>query len=361
MRLFVIVLAIAACQRGRDEPAPAPATAPPSDAPAKLDKPAPRPAPPPLPANLPGKRTDVTALVGDAARAAFGARGELVLASPSQLRVVEPGGRELARAPVSAGCHVLRVDGDRILTGWGTSREHLDAQARVAIYRVTDGKLVDETVLAPPTTRAEVVAVLPIGDALFVAYFESKYLVKSVVASKGPSGWTTRDFATLRMATSYAVMPDGDIAVGRIYGDAKGKDGDAFVMSAGGKRTPLPTLRGVRSLAVAGGDVWLGDGWHQNYAAEGHGRLVRVHAGTAELIEDTAGQFAIERILPTTIDGKLVVVTLGSHYVRAFANVGGAWKGLTIAGAARDIAVRGDQVLVVADKSELVSLAGVTW
>lgn len=65
--------------------------------------------------------------------------------------------------------------------------------------------------------------------------------------------------------------------------------------------------------------------------------------------------------MPATIDGHLVLVTLGSHYVRAFADVGGRWRGLTIAGAARDIAVRGAEVLVVADKSELVNLAGVTW
>jgi len=356
--LFAAVLAITACQRsGGDEPAPAPGSAAPRAS-------TPRAALPPLPDPLPGTRRDVTAIVGSATRAAFGGGGdELVLASPDLLRVVDiASGRELGRAPAPGGCNVLVVRGETVIAGWGQSREHRDAPARVASYRLENKPtLVEETILAPQTSRAEIVAILPVQDGLFVAYFDSKYTVKSVIATKAATGWTTRDVATIRMATSYARTDDGRIVVGRVYGDAKGQDGDAFVLAADGTRTALPTLRGVRSVAAAGGDIFLGDGWHQNYGDFAHGRLVRVHAGTAELIEDTPGQFSIERILPTMIDGQLVLVTLGSHYVRAFARRGERWKGLTIAGAARDIAVYGNDVLVVADKSELVGLAGVTW
>jgi hypothetical protein len=156
-----------------------------------------------------------------------------------------------------------------------------------------------------------------------------------------------------------------------MYGDVKGIDGDAFVLALDGTRTPLPTTRGLRSLAVIGSDIFMGDGWHQNYGEHARGRLTRVAKTAdgfrAELVEDTPGQHSIERIVPATIDGATVLVAVGSHYVRAYKKQGSVWRGLTIAGAARDVAVGdldgkpGDELLVVGDTSALVSLAGVTW
>lgn len=324
MRPIAALLVFVACQRGGDDPPPA-AGAP-----------------------------DVSAVVGSAYRVAFGPHGEFVLADANELRVVEPSGKLVARTHVTGGCQVLVSDGDRILTGWGETRDHRNAPAKVTIYRVQGDALVAEDVLAPLTPRPEIVAIIPEPDALFVAYFDSKYTVKSVrIRDRQVS-----DVASLRMATSYARTDTGELAVGRVYGDAKGQDGDAFVLHADGTRTPIPTLRGVRSIATAGGDIYLGDGWHQNYADQAHGRLVRVHAGAAELIEDIAGQFSVERILPTTVAGHLVLVTMGNRYVRAFVQTGATWKGVTLGGAARDIAVRGDQVLIAGDKSALVRI---TW
>ena len=119
-------------------------------------------------------------------------------------------------------------------------------------------------------------------------------------------------------------------------------------------------------LAIADGDLFIGDGWHQNYSQSAHGRLSWVRhtpAGfQAELVEDTAGQYAIERILPATIDGRTALVTSGSHYVRVFTRNADGWQGLSIAGAARDIAVGeldgtpGDEVLVLGEPSVIVGL-----
>jgi hypothetical protein len=116
-------------------------------------------------------------------------------------------------------------------------------------------------------------------------------------------------------------------------------------------------------------EVFMGDGWHQNYGATARGLLSWARADGSggfktDLIEDTPGQYEIMRTLPATIDGKVALVTLGSHYVRVFWRDGGKWKGLTIAGASRDIAVGdldgkpGDEIVIVGDKSEIVSLAG---
>jgi hypothetical protein len=240
-------------------------------------------------------------------------------------------------------------------------------------------------VIAPAAARHEVTAILPAGArTLLVAYFEDKYLVKSQLMTRDTDGWLADGAATVRMATSYAygdVDADGqpDVVVGRVYGDDKDKDGDAFVLRPGGVRLPIVTTRGVRGLAIADADgdgrneIYLADGWHQNYGQNARGLLTRVRwadgAFHSELVEDTPGQYTIWRILPADVDGdgKPELVTLGSHYVRVYQWRGSRWRGLTIAGESRDVAVGdldgrpGDEILVVGNRSEVISLWQARW
>jgi hypothetical protein len=360
---------------------PAQSEAPPANQSARAPLPA-------LPQPLPGKRTDLTAAVGSAWRAAIGdfngdRKRDIAIVDSKQLRVIDAAGHEIAAAPIASGINVLvaaDVDGDgkaEILAGWGQTRDYLDAKARVTLHRLQGKQLVEEVIVEPETSRAEVIAIVPIEkQAVLVAYFDSKYTVTSTIARRTAQSWKLDKIASIRMATAYArgdVTGDGkpDLVVGRVYGDDKGLDGDAFVLAPDGSRTKLPTTRGLRSLAIIGGDVYFGDGWHQNYGEHARGLLTRAHHDKdgfhAELVEDTPGQYAIERILPATIDGKQTIVAVGSHYVRVFQRDGERWRGLTIAGTARDVAVGdldgtpGDEILVVADKSELVDLRGATW
>lgn len=342
-----------------------------------------------MPDPLPGARTDATAFVGSATQIAIGdldhdGHRELVTVDPRELRVYAPDGKLVASAPVTGGVDrlvVADVDGDgkaEIYVGWGQSREHQDTKARVSVHRLEGRKLVEETVVAPETARNEVTAIVPMPDdkALLLAYFDSKYNVTSVVAKRGAGGWTTSPIASLRMAMSYArgdVDGDGkaDLVVGRVYGDTQGVDGDAFVLRPDGTRTKIPSTRGLRSIAVIDGDVFLGDGWHQNYAASGRGLLTRAHATkgafTTDLVEDTAGQYAVERILPAKIGGTSAIVTLGNRYVRVFLRDGATWRGLTVGGPYRDVAVGdldgdgSDDLVLAGDKSEIVKLKAADW
>ena len=346
---------------------------------------------PPLPDPLPGKRTDVTSWVGGAWRAAIGdidgdKANEIVLADSKELRVVETSGKQLAALPITAGIHVLAahdIDGDgkaEILTGWGQSRDWRDAKARIAIYRLKGGKLEEELVVAPDTQRPEVVAVQALPDkTLLVAYYDSKFNVTSAIARKGApaeQAWQLSKLGSIRMATSYArgdLDGDGkpDLVVGRVYGDDKGIDGDAFILGAGGARTKLPTTRGLRSLVLVGSDLFVGDGWHQNYGEHARGLLTWIRKDktgfTSTLVENTAGQYAIEKMLPATVAGKSMLVTHGSHYVRVFAREGQQFRGLSVAAMLRDVAVGdldgkpGDELLLVGDTSEIVELAKATW
>ena len=401
MRFVVIALLLAGCQ-SKDKTSPPPATevatnkqpssssasttpAPDPDAPTNTQQQLPLP---PLPDPLPGKRKDVTTAVGSAWRVAIGdvdgdRKRELVVVDSKQLRVVDIAGKEIASAPVTAGIHVLLahdVDGDgraEILAGWGQSRDFMSAKARITAHRLQGKQLVEEVIVAPETERAEVVAIVPVEkQTLLVAYYDSKFMVTSATAKRAAQGWQLTTLASIRMATSYARGDlDGDgkpeLVVGRIYGDDKGIDGDAFVLAPDGKRTPLPTTRGLRSLAIIGGAVFVGDGWHQNYGKYARALLTRIartgDSFASELVENTPGQYGVERIVPATIDGKQVVVTLGSHYVRVFALDGTKWRGVTIAGQTRDVAVGdldgqpGDEIVIVGDKSEIVDLRGVSF
>lgn len=408
MRAIAIVVGIASmagCQRPRERGADEPpsssvATSSPvaEDAMSSAPPPAPRSwrTPPPLPDPLPGARREVSAMIGAAQQVAIGdldgdGRAEIVVGDAERLRVVDVEGRVRAEVPVRGGVQQLLisdVDGDgrdELVVAWGMSREHLDALARVTVHRLVGAQLTEEEVATPVTSRHEITALVPWpGRGLLVAYFADKYVVRTVVASRASGAWTLADVDTIRTATTYAVADlDGDgameLAVGRVYGDAQGSDGEAFVRAADGTRTPIPTTRGVRALATADVDgdgraeLYLADGWHQNYGQHAQGLLTwaRWQDGgvRVETIEDTAGQYTVGRIVPADVDGdgRPELITQGSGYVRVFRHADGGWRGLTIAGAARALAVGdldgapGAEVLVVGDRAELVSLRGVGW
>jgi hypothetical protein len=302
--------------------------------------------------------------------------------------VLEPDGKQLASEPVTGGCQLLvaaDIDGDgkaEILVGWGQTREHMTTKAHVSLHHYAAGKLTDEVIIAPETARNDITSIIPMPDvkSVLVGYFDSKYMVTSTVLKKTGATWQSTKVGQFRTATQYArgdFDGDGtpDIAVGRVYGDAVGIDGDAFVLRPDGSKVPIPTMRGVRSMAVADidgdghPDLFIGDGWHQSYAAHGHGRVTWIqHAADGYhqgVIEDTPGQYSIEKIVPAKIGNRTVLITLGPAYVRAFMYDGTAWKGLTISGQAKDIAVGnldgkpGDEILVLGDANEIIDLSGV--
>lgn len=345
---------------------------------------------PPLPEPLPGQRRDLVT-AGDVQRAVIAdldgdGHRELVVADPRSLRVLDAGGRERASVPAPGGIQILTavdVDGDHraeVLAGWGLTREHLDAQSSIVAYRLTGRALAATTVIAPTTSRPDIAAIVPGDGGVVVAYYVDKYQVASGLARPAGKAWSIAPLVSARMAGSFARGDlDGDgvaeLAVGRIYGDGIGVDGDAFVVGADGARTSLPVTRGVRGLALADTDgdgrpeLFVGDGWHSDYGRIARGLLTWIRRDAAgyhaELIEDTPGQYAIWRILPADVDGdgRLELVTMGSHYVRLYGRDGAGWHGTTIAGEVRDVATGdldgkpGDEIVLVGDRLTVVSLA----
>jgi len=332
--------------------------------------------------------------VGDAERLAIAdldgdGRGEIVAVGSDALRVLDLAGTELARAPASAGIQVLSVadlDGDgrhEIVAGWGRSRAHPSGRARVSIHRWEASALHEETVLEPATTRHEIVAIVPLGEDLRLAWFEGTHEVTSGIATRGATGWHVRDRITLRMATAWAsgdLDGDGgrDWVVGRLYGDAKDQDGDAFVLAPSGARTRLPTTRGVRGLALADTDgdgraeIFLGDGWHQDYGRRARALLTRVRsvdgAPRAEQVDELSGETAVWQIEAADLDGDGLpeIVARGDRTVRVYRRAGSAWRGLLVAEGARHFAIGdldggGDVIVVAGERSEVIDLRGLAW
>jgi hypothetical protein len=355
---------------------------------------------PPLPDPLPGMRHDVSATAGAATRVAIGdldgdGQAELVFADAARLWVVDRAGRELASVPAPGAIHVLAVadlDGDgraEIAAGWGFGRDHRDARTRVVAYRLVRDTLVEELIDEPASERHEVASIVPPrrGEPeLLLATYASKYVVRIAAARRRPGkgGWTVEERAAVRMGTSHARGDlDGDgtaeLVIGRVYGDQLGDPGDALVLWAGAERSEVPTVRGVRGLALGDSDgdgkdeVFLGDGWDRDYGKVARGLVswARLEDGamTTELIEDTPGQYTVWQIEAADLDGdgKIELVTRGSHYVRIYRRVGPRWQGVTIAGPVRHLAVGplddrpGDEILLLGDKAEIVGIGFGDW
>lgn len=317
------------------------------------------------------ERRDVTALVGDALRAAIGdldgdGQSEIVLVAAGWVRVVAPAGTELARMPAPGGIQVLSVDdldGDgrgEILAGWGKTVPRRDGMTRVSVIRLEGRALREEVVAAPGTERHDVVAILPLRRGpepeLFIAYFESKYMVRSARAVRRQGAWTSEPVALLRTATSYAwgdVDGDGepDLVVGRVYGDERGADGDAFLLRPDGSRVAIPTTRGVRGLALADTDrdgtaeIFLGDGWHQDYGRRARGLLsIATPTGSAfetQILDPGETQYTLWSIHPVDLDGdgRPDLVTRGSSAVTLHRKMPAGWRTTRLAGETRDLAI----------------------
>jgi hypothetical protein len=320
------------------------------------------------------RSSDVTAWVGDAQRAAIGdltgdGRAEIALADARRLRIVDASGRELASTAAPAGIQVLGIARGLVLAGWGETREHRGAAARVSIYRLDGGKLVEARSFEPQTSRSEIVALVPAPDGtLLVAYYESKYLVRVARMALADAATKLDDVATLRMAAGFAYAA-GELVVARVYGDELHSEGDAFVLHADGTRTAIPTTRGARAIVAGEGEeVFLADGWNENYAQVARGLVTRdwrdnAGAWHSELVEDLASEYSAGKLVAADLDGDghVELISSGNKYVRVFRRSGAGWTGETIdPNAARDIAVGsldgelGASILIVGDKSELV-------
>lgn len=167
-------------------------------------------------------------------------------------------------------------------------------------------------------------------NEIIASYYESKYMVETILISFISGKVKSRAFLTERMSTAFDVGKlDGRnmLFVGRVYGDSIGDEGDAYILD-GKVKTGLSVKRGVKSaIKVGDGDndgkneIFVGDGWHQNYGKIARGRLAVIGKDlTYKLIEDIKGQTNIDQIEIYDVDndGKNEVLTSGNRYFRIY-------------------------------------------
>jgi thiol-disulfide isomerase/thioredoxin len=232
-----------------------------------------------------------------------------------------------------------------------TGRRGYDKNTPVRLYVVkyNEGNWKREEIYSKASERPQVTN-LSVNDyhntgrnEIVLSYFDSKYFVETVTLSNNKSSgkWPAKVAAHERMAMARDVYPmDGGKrlvpVVGRPYGDSIGALGDAYL--SGAEKKLLPTYRGVKVVRTGDGDndgraeIYVGDGWHQDYGKMARGRLAVVteqgDAFNYELIEDVKGEYEISQIEIADIDGdgKNEVLARGNKYFRIYRKNGANWQ-----------------------------------
>lgn len=253
-------------------------------------------------------------------------RPEAILASHEGLWVTDGRGRVLAQAPALGHCNALALPGpaarDTFFVGWGQGRHHLKGPSRVLAYRLAGGRLTSETLLVKESPRPAVSG-LAWGSwkgqrGLLIGAYKDKYEVDLVFAVRQGAAWRAEPVATVRMANAFTLAPvrtrgTDDLVVGRLYGDARGTPGDAFVLEPSGRRVPMTIQGGLRALAAADTDgdglaeLYLGDGWAQAYRKDGRALLSRASfrggAFHSEPVGALEGEFMVQKVVASDLDG----------------------------------------------------------
>ncbi|MDY0000484.1 MAG: VCBS repeat-containing protein [Polyangia bacterium] len=285
-------------------------------------------------------------------------RPEAILASHEGLWVTDAGGRQLAKESAIGHPNALLIPGagekGLFFVAWGYGRKYLTGPSKVVAYRYARGKLTKDIIQEKASQRPAVSA-LAWGTwkgrtGLLIGAFKNKYDVDLTFAVRQGAAWGLTEVATVRMANALGFAKArskvaDDLVVGRLYGDAQGTPGDAFLLEASGQRVPIAVQGGLRALASADLDgdglaeILLGDGWAQAYRKDGRALLTQASfkGGTlgTERIGELDGEFMIQRISAADLDGdgRPEVLALGNASLTVLRRgAAGAWAKRRLAG-----------------------------
>ncbi len=237
---------------------------------------------------------------------------------------------------------------NEIVIATGSSRKSKDPQIRIYVIQYKNEKWDCSEIYKQASTRPDVTFV-KITDMdydgkneIVLSCFKSKYFTQTLIVSKKQNAWNISTLLEDRMAMSYDIgsLPNFEqdhLLVGRPYGDEIGDVGDAYIYVEG-KKIMLPVFRGVKSLKIGDGDndgkneIYVGDGWHQDYGKIARGRIAVLHADgrsyNYKLIEDVKRQFDTRQIeiADITGDGVNELITCGSSFFRIYKFYDNQWN-----------------------------------
>jgi len=240
---------------------------------------------------------------------------------------------------------LIDVRGDaapELVVGWGRGRGAMAAPSKLLIHDLSDLNANVERVPMPRTKRADMRGIARAGakGSLFVAVFDSKYMVSVLEATRGADGtWTTKKHTRARVVLGLSaadVNKDGvvDVLLARPYGDKQDEPG-MVVRMQNGKTENLPSERGARAVLALPGAVVMADGWHRNYGRHAKALISRVEwTGSAwkrTVLADVAKRHGYARLRAGDVngDGALDIVAVGDGPVVSVPLAGGAVSRLT--------------------------------
>ncbi|MGC6415884.1 MAG: FG-GAP repeat domain-containing protein [Bradymonadia bacterium] len=170
---------------------------------------------------------------------------------------------------------------------------------------------------------------------LAFAHYVDKYHVGTRhMSPNGAAVVTEFSVDRMRMASSWAlgdINGDNktDVAIGRVYGDAKGLPGDLKLKLHGGDFMTVKTDRGVRGLVFArdgkgGRTLFVADGWHSNYGKMAKAQLKTVEwtpsGPKLESVGRSPKEFTFFELWARDVDGdgQDEVVARGNSHVSIF-------------------------------------------
>ncbi len=231
------------------------------------------------------------------------------------------------------------VDGDgldEILLGCGMGRGSPRAPARVWLIDQEGSRLLWERDGA--RNQVSDLRVLPVG--LWMATFADGRRVEGGWLRPVPDGGPWQLETVLDVSLGLEQMPLGDrVLVGRVYGDEPRSDGDLRAWKDGAW-TPLPSLRGVRSLAHGDlgrhgeQDLLVGDGWHYRYGSQAVGRVRLLHGPdwkTGRTIASFDGEFSARELAVVGQGLDAWILVTASENAHVLARDGLGWQDLLVA------------------------------
>ncbi len=153
----------------------------------------------------------------------------------------------------------------------------------------------------------------------------------------------------------------GGVAVGRLYGDAPRSNGDLSWVKEG-KAAPLPSLRGVRTMATGdldgdgAAELLVGDGWHVAYGerAVARVRLLRDPGDLGRTIAFLDGSYAVTDLEVIGRGAEARILAGGTEGVYLLTRDGLGWRSDRLA----DGSETGNAVFVKTHTGPAVAISG---
>lgn len=204
---------------------------------------------------------------------------------------------------------------DALVVSYGRGRKRDTVPVSLMLYTLENQKVTSQQMMSVATERADVSDLRTDSQGnILMAYYISKYEVQfSIFEQPFKTEKKIRAMKMISGVIPFEFKGQKAWALGRLYGDTPGSDGDAWVITQK-DAVKVPSLRGLRSIFAFDTDgdkkeeLFLGDGWDKNYGqvARAQITMVKVSADgkfTSTKVAEFKDDFAVTQMELCDVDG----------------------------------------------------------